>query len=254
MEGGEVQWKNESFNEHGDRLDLPTMSINEARKTLTDVILGLEYLHYQGIIHRDIKPANLLWTADHTVKISDFGVSHFSYALRAQSPDQSPLFTMSSIENKSETQLDSPSSSLEADPVFTDQDLAKTAGSPAFFAPELCFQRSSISSTRPPITNAIDVWALGVTLYCLLFGTVPFTAESEYALFNVIPSHDVVYPVAAGSEKLQIYRTEEGAQIRDLLDKLFEKNPTKRITLAEVKVSLNKFFNKFIINIYINVN
>ncbi|TIC09367.1 kinase-like protein [Wallemia mellicola] len=235
MDGGEVQWKQETFNDLGDRIYYPTMTINIARSTLTDVILGLEYLHYQGIIHRDIKPANLLWTADHRVKISDFGVSHFSYALRAQSPEQSPLFTMSTIENKSETQLDSPQSSLESEPVFSDQDLAKTAGSPAFFAPELCFQRSSRNTPRPPITNAIDVWALGVTLYCLLFGNVPFTAENEYALFNVIPTQDVIYPPYAGSDRLPIYETEEGAQLRDLLDKLFEKDPTKRITLAQVK-------------------
>lgn len=38
-----------------------------------EVILGLEYLHHQGIIHRDIKPENLLLTAEYHVKIADFG-------------------------------------------------------------------------------------------------------------------------------------------------------------------------------------
>ncbi|TIB31620.1 hypothetical protein E3P84_02887 [Wallemia ichthyophaga] len=231
MKGGEIQWKNEH--------SLPTMTVNQARSTLTDVILGLEYLHYQGIIHRDIKPANLLWNDSKKVKISDFGVSHFSYALSAQSPDQSPLFTLSSTTNNSSTQLDSstpnsPTSSEE--PLFTDQDLAKTAGSPAFFAPELCFQRSSqFDSKRPRITNAIDVWALGVTLYCLLFGKVPFTAENEFALFNVIPAQPVEYPPYAGADQLSLKDSEEGKQLRDLLNKLFEKDPTKRIKLAQVK-------------------
>ncbi|KAL7987033.1 hypothetical protein Chor_005952 [Crotalus horridus] len=41
-----------------------------------DIVLGIEYLHYQKIIHRDIKPSNLLLGDDEHVKIADFGVSN----------------------------------------------------------------------------------------------------------------------------------------------------------------------------------
>ncbi|KAF9945778.1 protein kinase ssp1, partial [Modicella reniformis] len=70
MEGGEVRWK--------DTEDKPILPLQHARLIFRDVVLGLEYLHMQGIIHRDIKPANLLLSVDNSVKISDFGVSHFS--------------------------------------------------------------------------------------------------------------------------------------------------------------------------------
>ncbi|GES86871.1 kinase-like protein [Rhizophagus clarus] len=220
MEGGEIQWKNEN--------DQPVMSIDKARRIFRDVVVGLEYLHQQGIIHRDIKPANLLLTGDHVVKISDFGVSHFSQR---------------TLSSQGKNQINT-----------EDTDLAKTAGSPAFFAPELCFpgditrdvspasiisesattseSKSKSNNTvnlraqRPPITKAIDIWALGVTLYCFVFGRCPFIADTEFELFfNVIPKQPLEFPS-------DIPITND---LRDLFTKLLEKDPNKRITLEEVK-------------------
>ena len=45
------------------------------RCRLRDLILGIEYLHAQGIVHRDIKPDNCLVTNDDVLKVVDFGVS-----------------------------------------------------------------------------------------------------------------------------------------------------------------------------------
>ncbi|KAJ1985985.1 hypothetical protein H4R33_003627 [Dimargaris cristalligena] len=70
LERGEIQWR--------DAQERPLLGLDEIRRIFRDLVLGVEYLHYQGIIHRDIKPANLLRAQDGTVKISDFGVSHFS--------------------------------------------------------------------------------------------------------------------------------------------------------------------------------
>eukprot|EP00177_Eucheuma_denticulatum_P001838 GFKZ01003282.1.p1 GENE.GFKZ01003282.1~~GFKZ01003282.1.p1 ORF type:complete len:1027 (-),score=143.03 GFKZ01003282.1:1309-4389(-) len=39
------------------------------------VVLGLRYLHQQGVVHRDIKGANILVTKESHVKLTDFGVS-----------------------------------------------------------------------------------------------------------------------------------------------------------------------------------
>ncbi|KAF2430359.1 kinase-like protein [Tothia fuscella] len=69
-----------------------------------DMILGIEYLHAQGILHRDIKPDNCLITDDDILKFVDFGVSE--------------MFQKDSAMNT-----------------------AKSAGSPAFMPPELCVAR-----------------------------------------------------------------------------------------------------------------
>lgn len=143
-----------------------------------------------------------------------------------------------------------------------DSELAKTAGSPAFFAPELCYQPSSNASsfigapaddrTRPKITKAIDIWALGVTLYCILFGAPPFTAENEYMLYRKIPSEDFKVPETMGADCLLTggrdghdwegtenwEKAAEGRLVVKLLSGLLEKDPKKRWTLDQAKVSL----------------
>ena len=238
LEKGEVVWQTETGK--------ASMTRKQAKFTSRDVLLGLEYLHFQGIIHRDIKPANLLLSRDGRVKISDFGVSYAS------------------------------------DWGNDEYELAKTAGTPAFFAPELCITSSDVP--RPAITEKIDIWAFGVTLFCLIYGCVPFIADSEFELFDVIVNQPLVFPdeqtlekmepsseqkdsghkpssisltqppagisfsqpIAAGSKPISINPRantpltplESDADLelaKDLMRKLLEKDPEKRITLLEAK-------------------
>lgn len=103
---------------------------------------------------------------------------------------------------------------------------------------------------RPLVGKGIDVWALGVTLYCLLFGYTPFhEATSEYELYNMIPKKEIAIPPFMGRDRLptgsgvipSYVETEdefaEGKEVVHLLSRLLEKDPTKRIELHEVKVS-----------------
>uniref|UniRef100_A0A8B9ZUT1 Calcium/calmodulin dependent protein kinase kinase 1 n=1 Tax=Anas zonorhyncha TaxID=75864 RepID=A0A8B9ZUT1_9AVES len=158
-------------------------SEDQARLYFRDIVLGIEYLHYQKIIHRDIKPSNLLLGDDGHVKIADFGVSNQFEGNDAQ--------------------------------------LSSTAGTPAFMAPE------AISDTGKSFSGkALDVWAMGITLYCFVYGKCPFIDEYILGLHNRIKNKPVEFP-----EEAQI-----SDELKDLILRMLDKNPETRITVPEIKV------------------
>ena len=219
---------------------VPCFTIDQARSAFRDTVLGLEYLHYEGIVHRDIKPANLLWTRDHRVKISDFGVSYFGRPIR---------------EGETEENI----SEADATDFDDDLELAKTVGTPAFFAPELCY--TDLDVEQPKVTEQIDVWSLGITLYCLIFARIPFLADDEYQLFKAIAKNDVYIPKkrlkAVDPEKTVVHSTIANPQtgpstgpyredaelafeniddeLHDLIRRMLLKDPQERMKLREVK-------------------
>jgi serine/threonine protein kinase len=55
-------------------------SVQQMKRSMVQVLLGIEYIHGKNIIHRDLKPSNLLWfqEGDHSsLKICDLGLSKY---------------------------------------------------------------------------------------------------------------------------------------------------------------------------------
>jgi serine/threonine protein kinase len=50
----------------------------DAVRITREVCEGLSYAHRRGIVHCDLKPANILFAADGTAKVADFGIAHVS--------------------------------------------------------------------------------------------------------------------------------------------------------------------------------
>jgi serine/threonine protein kinase len=102
---------------------------------------GLQAAHERGVVHRDLKLENCFRVTRGDdrdfVKILDFGVAK----LLRPDPEQSDRLT----------------------------NTGATLGTPAYMAPELCRGRE--------IDHRVDVYALGVMLYELLTGELPFTGE-----------------------------------------------------------------------------
>src|SRR4051812_5341165 len=54
----------------GERFDVGSIC-----KIMSGILDGLQYSHDRGVVHRDMKPANIMFTKDHRVKITDFGIA-----------------------------------------------------------------------------------------------------------------------------------------------------------------------------------
>nr|XP_056715304.1 calcium/calmodulin-dependent protein kinase kinase 2 [Euleptes europaea] len=99
--------------------------------------------------------------------------------------------------------------------------LTNTVGTPAFMAPETLSETRKIFSGK-----ALDVWAMGITLYCFVFGQCPFMDERILSLHSKIKSQMLEFPD----------QPDISDELKDLITQMLDKNPESRITVPEVKV------------------
>jgi serine/threonine-protein kinase len=118
-----------------------------AQRIALDIADALHAAHRLGLVHRDVKPANVLLCRDGTVKVTDFGIAK----VRDDSADL--LGTHAAID------LTVPGTFL---------------GTAKYLAPE--------QVEGAPVDARADVYALGVVLYEMLSGTVPFRGENDAAV------------------------------------------------------------------------
>ncbi|KAM4053359.1 calcium/calmodulin-dependent protein kinase kinase 2 isoform 1-T2 [Anomaloglossus baeobatrachus] len=103
----------------------------------------------------------------------------------------------------------------------TDAYLSNTVGTPAFMAPETLSETRRIFSGK-----ALDVWAMGVTLYCFVFGQCPFMDERILSLHGKIKNQPLEFPD----------QPEISEDLKYLILKMLDKNPESRISVPDIKL------------------
>jgi eukaryotic-like serine/threonine-protein kinase len=128
--------------------DARKLSIADRIQLFQHVCSAVQYAHQHLVVHRDLKPKNVLVTVDGVPKLLDFGIATIL------SPETLP----------------------GADPTVT------VAGmmTPEYASPE--------QLRREAITTATDVYSLGLVLYKLLTGRMPYrpAGDSAYDLAHAI--------------------------------------------------------------------
>jgi serine/threonine protein kinase len=134
-----------------------TLQTSEVLDIALQITRALEAAHAKGIVHRDVKPGNIFVEDDGCVKVLDFGLARRMPGRAGQGP-----------------WAPADSSTLPGRPV----------GTPSYMAPERILQS--------PLDPRCDLFSVGVVLYEMATGRLPFAGASPIETVTNILEKDPV--------------------------------------------------------------
>src|SRR2546427_1260860 len=137
-----------------ERLTRGRMQLSEAVDVAIQVASALAAAHQAGIVHRDIKPENIMLRPDGYVKVLDFGIAKLAeQQVPATIPTEEAL-------------------------LLVETNLGSILGTARYMSPE--------QACGAHVDQSTDIWSLGVVLYEMVTGHVPFTGDTSREVMSSI--------------------------------------------------------------------
>jgi len=176
------------------------LPIEQAVAFMLETCEALADAHAIGIIHRDLKPSNLFvirrTDGTESIKLLDFGISKITRA-------------------------------TESGPAMDMTRTAAIMGSPVYMSPE------QLTSSRD-VDERSDIWSIGVTIFELLTGKLPFAAESIAELGAKV----LTFP----TPPLRDRRPSVPEGLQTVVERCLGKSPSQRyLNVAELAAALVEF-------------
>ena len=130
--------------------DFDTIEVKRALYIAREVCSAMAEAHSKGIIHRDIKPDNILIVKKdgiERVKVIDLGIARLAHL----GDEDGPKLTVA----------------------------GQYFGTPSYMAPEM----SPGPNMKVVYDHRVDIYALGVTMYTMICGSLPFGGDAAMLLF-----------------------------------------------------------------------
>ncbi|CAO3629663.1 unnamed protein product [Cunninghamella echinulata] len=188
----------------------------DKKRLFSQLVEAVHYLHQQcQVIHKDIKLDNVLLDDDMNVKLCDFGL-----AVYRQFTTSTPTHLSHLAHGDNNDLISSPppppSSSVSSPNSSTTSCHSGVGGSLAYCAPE---QLKSSQILSCPKT---DIWSLGIVLYAMFAGKLPFDDDYDVRLRQSILDGDYSMP------------SDFHPDLADLISHCLDPNPIHRFSLDQI--------------------
>jgi len=164
----------------------------------SEILLGIEYLHFMGCIYRDLKPENILIKSCGHIAITDFDLATFD-------PNQDSKINISLWEKIKNKFLLNETHHFSSEPNILRYSFVGTI---EYIAPEILLLHQ--------YTSGVDWWSFGILLFELAYGKTPFVNNNYNKITKSILNQKPKFQHI--SKKL-----------KSLIKKLLKKDPKKRL-------------------------